>query len=887
MRLLARLRSAYRDVFRSPQLERDLDAELQFALDELTARHKAKGLSPQAAARAARLELGSLDQIKEQVRARGVMHAAATGWRDIRLAWRSLRRSPAVTGTVVIVLAVGIGAATAIFSIGNALLLSPLPYRGADRLVFIWQDLTRAGYPRAPLSGPELQDLRERSRLFAGFGGIWANTVALTGDAEPEQLRVGLVTANFFDVLGADAVLGRTFRPEDEAPDAPRAILLSAALFERRYGSDPNVVGRRIQVDHAPATVVGVMPASFRLLLPTDSAIPDDQQAWLPLGLNRLQGPRQQQFLRVVGRLEPYVTLEAGQQEVAGIAQQVGREFVEYGSDGATFYAVGLQDDATREVRPALVALLGAVGLLLAMGCINAAGLLLTRAAGRQQETALRMALGASRYRLFRQLLAEGLVLSCAGGAAGVLVAYWVLDTLIAFRPPALIRIDATQLDLRALALAAAMSVACGVLFSLAPFVQVFRTRLSGILHAGGRSGLGGNSQRVRTALVATQIAISSVLVVTAGLLARGSYELSQVDLGFSDEGVITFKLSLGGTRYRSHEHVNALSRQLRDRLRALPGVEAAGAISHLPYDTVPNWGTAYLPEHVGDPTQAGLADARAVLPGYFEAVGAELVEGRWFADSDEATHPIAIVDTRMATRVWPGESAIGKRLAADPGTTGVPEVAVTVVGVVRHMRHREITRDLREQIYFPASQSFRNPMAYAIRTTGAPADLVPAVRGVLRELDPTLPIYDVRPLGAYTGDASAMRGFTLVLALVFAGSALLLASIGVYGVSAAAAAQRRREFGVRLALGAQARQVLALVLRDGARVAVAGVAAGSLGALAAAELIRTQLYRVSPRDPAIYAGGVALVVFAGLLACCLPAWRAARASPLESLRVD
>ena len=887
MRTFARVRSVCRSLFRSAQVERDLDDELRFACEELTARHVARGLSRERAAAAARDELGRTDRLREDVRARGLGHFLDTVRRDSAQAWRGLTRTPAFSALVVLVLAGGTGAATAIFSVVNALLLEPLPYRNAHELVFVWQDLTSAGYPRAPLAGPELQDLRDRSTRFAAFGGIWANTTTLTDGTEPEQLRIGLVTPNFFDVLGANARIGRTFKDADDGQDAEPGILLSGALWKRRYGGDPGIVGRRILAGGRPTTVVGVMPESFRLLLPPDAAIPDDQQAWMLLNRNALRGPRQQQFLRVVGRLHAGVSLADGQQEIAAIARQVGREFTTYGPTGPTFYGVGLQDDATRDVRPALLALFAAVCLLLTIGCVNVAGLLVTRAAGRYRETAVRLAIGAGRGRLFRQYLAEGLLVSVAGGLAGLLVARGMLALLLAVRPSALSRLDLTELDMRVFVFTAVVSVVWGVLFSLAPFAQVFRTQVHGALQ-GVRGSLAPTTARVRSALVIAQVAISCVLLVTAGLLARGFYELQLVNPGFTDDGVLTFKLSLAGSRHRGPAPTAAFSQQLRERLSTLPGVRAVGAVSHLPYDTVPNWGTPYLPEPVTDPSQTALADARAVTPGYFESIGAQLVEGRWFTDADTLnSQAVAIVDTLLASRTWPGESAIGKRVKADPGTTGSPRVPVTIVGVVRHLRHREITRDLREQMYFPAQQSYRNPMAYALRSDVDPSSLVAAVRKVMADLDPSLPIYDVRSLTSYTADALAVRSFTLVLSVVFAASALILAAVGIYGVTAYAAAQRQREFGLRFALGAHARQVARLVVTDAVALTGAGAMLGCAGAFVAARALRTQLYSVSPGDPLTYAAGALLVVTAAVVASAMPAYRAARTSPLESLRAE
>jgi predicted permease len=884
MRLLARIRTTWRALFRTAQVTRELDDEVRFALDELTRRHVARGLAPDAAARAARRDLGRTDTMREEVVCRGIRYRVDAVRLDLRQAWRNLSHAPAFTAVVVLILAGGIGAATAIFSVVNAVLLQPLPYREADRLAFVWQDLTSAGHPRAPLSGPELNDLRERARLFTGFGGIWANTVALTDGDEPEQLRVGLVTSNFFDVLGAEAQIGRTFEAADERQDGDGAILLGHELWKRRYGGDPSLVGRRILVNGEPTTVLGVMPEGFRLLLPPDSAIPDDQQAWLLLWRGFERGPRTQQFLRVVARLAPGVSLDEGQEEVATIARQVGREFVEYRSDGLTLYAVRLHADATRAMRPALLALLAGVTLLLTIGCVNVAGLLVTRAAARHGETALRLAIGAGRGRLFRQCLAEGLLLSLAGGIAGVLAAHWMLSALLMMRPATLARIDVTVLDARVLAGAIAVSIAWGVLFSLAPMAQIFRINVAALLHGGSRGTAGGQGYRVRAGLVITQVAITTVLLVTASLLARGFYERQRLHAGFDDTDVLTFKLSLSGTGYRTPDKVSAFRRLLDERLAALPEVVGVGATSHLPYDTVPNWGTPYRPEGAGDTVQAGLADARAVTPGYFEGIRAEIVEGRAFSDADSATSlPVCIIDDVFASRMWPGQRAVGKRLQADPGTTGTPQVTVTVVGVVRHLRHRETAGALREQMYFPAAQSYRNPMAYAVRASD-PASVAPAVRRALQQIDRTLPIYDVRPLTAYTAAARATHRFTLVLAVAFAAAALVLAVVGLYGVTAFAAGERRREFGVRFALGARAAQVAALVFKDALLLAGGGVVAGCGAAMLLARLLRTQIAGLGADGPLAYVAGAALVLAAGLLASAVPASRAARTDPIQSL---
>jgi predicted permease len=887
MPVIRRLRSAWDSIFRQGRLDRELDDEMRCVVEELTARHVAAGLDRPSARRRALIEVGGVEQVKEQVRRARIGVGIETTLRDVAIAWRLLWKTRGFAAASIATLALGIGATTAIFSVVNALLLQPLPYRDADRLVFVWQDLTDAGYPRAPLAGPELVDLRTRSTLFDGFGGIWANSATLSGDHEPEHLRIGLVTADFFSLLGAEPALGRTFRADDEAQSASPGVVLSWALFERRFGADPSIVGQRIEMNRRPTTVLGVMPRSFRLLLPPDAAVPDDLQAWQLLNASFTRWPRGQQFLRVVGRMKAGATLDAAQQEIAAIAAQVGREFRDYGPSGATFYAVGLHDDGVREVRPALLALFAGVGILLLIACVNVSGLLVTRAAARGPETALRMALGAGRGRLARQCAIEGLVLGVLGGAAGLVVARGGLALLLAARPATLSRIDAAGLDPAVLAFAAAVAVTWGVLFSLAPLAEMFRSDLAAMIQRRGRQASPAPVRySARAALVVVQIALSVALLVGAGLLVRAFERLQRVDAGFRADGVLTFRIPLSAPRYASLDARNTFSRELRTRVGALPGVRAAGAMSHLPYENLPNWGGPYLPEGTTDASAARVADSRAISPGLLEALGATLIEGRDFTEDDTPKAPlVAIVDASLAARTWPGQSPLGKRLRADPFTSGEASQWLTVVGVVQHLRHRRPDRELGEQLYFPAAQAPRNPMAYAVRADGDPSQLAPAIRDAVRPLDPTLPVYDVRLLDEYVAGARATRRFTMTLAAAFAAVAVLLACIGVYGVTAYGVALRRQEFGVRMALGARTRQIVGLVLREGRRLTAAGLALGACGAAAVAALLRSQLFGISPLDPATYVAAFAVLATAAMLACFVPAARAVRTRPLDALR--
>jgi predicted permease len=888
MPILDRLKSYARGLWQGSALDRELDAELASALEELAERKQAAGMETEAARRAARLELGGAEQVKERVRESRAGAPLAGLLADVRVAWRGLRRAPGFAAAVILTLALGVGANTAIFTMVNAVLLQPLPYRQPDRLAFIWADHAQAGYPRAPLAGPELADLRERATRLEALGAIWANTVTLTGDGDPEQLRIGLATANFFSVLGADAALGRTFATEDEAPNAAASILLSWSLWQRRYGADPAIVGRRILVNGAPATVIGVMPETFRLWFPADANVPADLQAWRPFSTRILTGPRGQQFLRVVARLRPGVSLGEANREVAEVGRRIGREHPEYGQAPPSFYAVSLQADGVRAIRPALLTLFAGVTVLLVIACVNVANLLVARAAARQPETSLRVALGASRLRLTRQFLVEGLVLSALGLAAGLVVAEAGLALLLALRPESLARLADARTDGRVLAFAASVTLAWGTVFSLAPLPDVFRRDVVAGLRRGGRGGGTGLHHRLRSGLVLAQVGLGVVLLVASGLLVRSFLNLQQVDLGFRAGDSITFRVSLPFARLRTPAAVAEFSRQLERQIVRVPGVARVGGVSHLPYDNLPNWSTPYLLEGERDLSLAREADARAVTPGFFSAIGAQLLEGRTFTETDDLSHPpVAVVDERLAARLWPGQSAVGGRILADPPSSGTASTLVTIVGVVRHIRHRALAEEVREQVYFPERQVLRTPLAFVVAADIAPAELTSALRRAVAALDPELPVYDVRPLRDYVSQAMGVNRFTMLLALAFAAVALVLAAVGVFGVLSYAVARRRHELAIRLALGAGRKGAVGLVLREALVLGAAGIVGGLAVAGLAAPLVRSQLFGVTPFDPLVYAVAVPILAAAIVAAALVPARRATGVNALDALRVE
>ncbi|MGE0812895.1 MAG: ADOP family duplicated permease [Vicinamibacterales bacterium] len=865
-----------------------LDDELAAYVDELTERLVSRGVPRDDARRRVLAEMGGVETVKEHVREGRAGRVLDELLRDVARAWRGLRRAPAFTAAALATLALGVAANAAIFGVAHALLIRPLPFRAPDRLVFVWADQTAEGYPRAPLSGPELMDLDERGARFEGFAGIWATTAALTGDDEPEQLRIGLVTSDFFSLLGADAALGRTFRADDETTGAPTTVLLSGAVWRRRYGGDPGIVGRRVDVNGQPAVVVGVMPEGFRLMMPPDAAVPDDLEAWLLLNRRFGEGPRGQRYLRVIGRLRPGVSEADAQADVARVGREISAAHAFYGAAGRTFEMVPLAVDAVNDVRRPLLALSAGAAILLLIACINVGALLVARAAARARETAVQRALGAGRLRVARQHLTEALLLGGLGAGLGLGLAQWGLTLILRVAPPSLGRLQLASIDGTVAAVSLATVVLWMSLLSLVPASRSAARSLTDVL-GDDRSRTGGRAwNRLRGLLTLAELALSVVLVAAALLLARTVQRVQQIDPGFDAGGVLSFRVALPGPRYPTQAAFNAFSRRLQDALADLPGVTGAASISHAPYDHVPNWGGPYVATEGADPSTAPQADYRALSPGAFELLGVRLRDGRTFTETDdETTAPVVVVDERLAARTWPGAPAVGRRIAVDPAVTGEPVAWATVVGVVRHVRHRSPTEEVREQVYFPGRQARRNPSVYLVKTSGDPAAIVPAVRRLVGTLDAALPLYDIRPLQAYVDEARALRAFTARLAGLFAAAALLLAAVGVYGVVAFAVAERRRELGVRLALGAGARQVLQLVLAESAWLTAGGVALGLAGAALGAHALEAQLVGVAPWDPVSLGGAVALLVAAALGASAVPARRALGTPPAAVLRED
>jgi len=883
-----RIRNIARLLFRKRPMEAELDEEMRSSLEMLVERNVLSGMSPADARRQAHLEFEGLEQVKEQVRDVRVGVTLESFVQDTRYALRMLRRSPGFTVVAALTLALGIGINTAIFSVVYTVLIEPLPFERPEELAIVWSSFEKMGAPRAPGSGFELREIHDRARMFQDFAGIWAGNGTFTGEGDPEQVKVGFVTPNFVQVLGARPALGRAFVSEEGGHGRP-AVILSHGLWQRRFGRDPNVIGRAVRFEGGNFTIVGVMPADFRLVFPPDANIPAEIQAWVPFPYDIYSMPRDLYFIRILGRLKPGVTLQQAQADADSVAHQLRAQFKEFARENLRLDVSPLHGDAVRNVRPALMALVAGAALVLLIACVNVANLLLTRAGARRKEIALRVSLGSPRPRIIRQLLTESLVLCGVGGALGLLLGWWGVELLMSIKPDSLARVGSAGLHPPIVAFAALISIGSAILFGLAPALESTKLNIVDTLRAAGR----GNTvtpRRLRAFLVVSEITLSFILLIGAVLMIRTFERLGSVDPGFNTARILTFEIELPDSRYRADVDRSNFITRWEEKLKALAGVDSVGAISHLPLDDYPNWYSPYTPEGRTEGESKGLlADYRTVTPGYFASIGGHLVAGREFDKLDQAKgRLVVIVDELLARTAWPGQNPIGKKIKAEHFVDGgFGDQWSEVVGVVRHIRHHSLSQELRGQIYIPYTQSSRTHMSFVLRTKGDPTALVQPIRRQLTGMDKDLAIAKVRPMRDYVAKASAAASFTAVLATIFAALALLLAMVGIYGVLSYSVSQRTQELGVRMALGAAPRQIVRLVVREGLVLIGIGMALGGLGALGLPRYLETLLFGVTPSDPLTYLIVAGAVLAASVAACAKPAYRASSCNPIEALRYD
>jgi len=807
-----------------------------------------------------------------------------TLWQDIKYGMRMLLKSPGFTLVAVLALALGIGANTAIFSVVNAVLLKALPFERPERIVRFYNG---ASEEPASMSYPDFQDYANRAQTLQHVAAYLTMGTTLTISGEPERVRGASVSAELFPILGARAAQGRVFTAEEDKDGAPPVVVISHEFWQRRFGGAPNIVGQQISLGTGDKTIVGVMPPGFKF--PVASAYP--QEFWLPLmshpSVKRDMTRRGAIFLDVVANLKPGVTAEQANAELDTIARALEAQYPDTNTNRRV-RLVSLHESLTSSIKPALYVLLGAVALVLLIACANVANLLLARAAARGKEIAVRTALGASRARVVRQLLTESLLLSLVGGALGLLLAVWGVDLLIAAAPAGVPRLQDVGLDREVLVFTLVITTLTGVLFGLVPALQASKLDLNESLKEGGRGSTeGGRRSRVRSALVISEVALSLVLLVGAGLLIKSFWSLLNTDPGYATNRVLTMTVPLSTTKYPQPEDRARIFQQILQRTSELPGVVAVGATGQLPLGGNEN---VFNFEIEGRPLSAPGARQQAgdltVTPDYFRALNIPLLKGRSFTESDKADSPlVVIVNEAFARRYFPNEDPVGKRIVPRSERPPLPP-PLEIVGVVGDVRHQDLGSVPYADVYFPHAQDPRATMDLVVQTaTTDPTEVAPAIRGVIRELSRDQLIWQTRTMSSLVSASVAPRRFNMILLGVFAFVALTLAAIGIFGVMNYTVAQRTHEIGIRLALGAQGADVLKMVVGHGMMLAALGIGIGLVGAFVVTRVMSSLLYGVSATDPLVFAGVALLFTAIAFLASYIPARRATKVDPTVALR--
>ena len=886
MKLLALLRS----MSDRARIEKDTDEELRAHVLDRAEDLERSGLTRAEAERRARIEFGGHERFKEECREERGGFRLETVWTDIRFGARMLRKSPGFTAVGILTLALGIGANTAIFSVVNRVLIRPLPYPQANRLTILWS--TWGNETRGPASGPEMMELRKRSRAFEEIGGIWATTGTITGTAEPEQVRLAFTTANFLPLLAEKPQLGRFFAPGEDRRGAAPLMILTDGLWRREFGANPGIIGQTARLNGNDFTIVGVLPRDFKLLFPDGSGVVADVQVFIPFLDDLEKRNRDVGFLRMIGRLRQSVTVGQAQSEAETIASELRSEAKEFADQSLHLTVASLQADDVRLVRPALLSLFAAVGLVLLVTCANVANLLLARSGGRRHETALRAAMGAERKRIVRQLLTENLLLGCLGGVAALGIGWAALEWILALQPEGISRLIAVRLDGWVLAFTLVVSILTGILFGLAPALSVARGDLLEVLKEGGKTAATGKPW-LRQLLIVSEVALGSILLVGTGLMVQTFASLLRVDPGFHPENVLTFQLAFSGSRYRTVDSVTNFLKELQASLVALPGTQAVGGVSHLPLDEGKgNWYSYYWADGApADKQNTVMADHRSTLPGYFRSLGATMLAGREFDDTDDARHThVAIVDETIAEQLWPGQDALGKKISVEDSPSGpfqFERESVVVVGVVKHIQSHTLTSKGRGQIYLPVPLAPRPIYSIVVRTTEPIETFGAYAQQAVKKLDKDMPVSNLRPQMDYVDQARAQTRFVTVLSCALGALALFLACIGIYGVTSYSVAERKREIAIRIAVGADSSDVGKMVLRQSGTPVIVGVIAGLGLAALLTPLLSGMLFGVRPSDPLTYVSIALVLGVVGLLACYLPARRATRVDPMIALRCE
>ncbi|MFL6233161.1 MAG: ABC transporter permease [Thermoanaerobaculia bacterium] len=803
--------------------------------------------------------------------------------RDLRFAVRNLLKNRGFTLAALLCLGLGMGASSAIFSVVNAVLLKPLPFADPGRVVILWNQFLLQDTPKATSSGREYLDVKSQSTSFAGVGAVAPQFLTLTGEAEPMEVLAGRATATLFPTLGVHAAVGRVFSAEEDVLGNNDVVILSDKLWREHYGADKGIVGRKIRIDRKPCLVTGVMAPDFGVGT-------SKFDLWVPMALSptRLM-PRHVRTVSIVGRLKPGVSLEHAQQEVSLLAQRFQHDYPDSYPPGSGYgmHLVPAQEDLVGEVRTTLLVLFGAVGLVLVISCLNVANLLLARATSRAKEVAIRTALGSSRSTLVRQFLTEGIVLSFSGALLGLLLAFWSTRLLVGVNPGNIPRFDQIRLDGPVILFTLGLVLLTGCIFGLVPVFHSTGRNLREPLQDGGKTSAGTTSgQKTRSALVVAEIAVALVVLVGAGLMIQSFRRLLEVNPGFRTKGLLTARFTLTPTRVTQDAQVLAFQRQIEERVRSLPGVQSAGITSELPMSTLLNLsGDVILEGQVLGPNEAPPSTGwRMVSPDYFKTLEIPLLQGRGFTAADDEHAPGAvIVDEGLARRLWPGESPLNKRLKLN-ARTPAQSIWRTVVGVVGHVRQQGLAEAGGDQLYVPLGQYPIRLVTLVARPAGPPEALATSLRGAFASLDHDLPV-TIRTIDQVIDDSLSRQRFNTFLFTFFGLVALALTVIGVYGVMAYSVAQRTRDVGIRMALGARKEDVLRLIVGQGARLTSVGLLLGLFAAWGMSRLMLTLLYGVGASDAITFVSVPLMLGLLGLVASYLPARRAAKVDPLVALR--
>ncbi|MGH9703276.1 MAG: ABC transporter permease [Candidatus Acidiferrales bacterium] len=812
-----------------------------------------------------------------------------TLWQDLRYGIRMLGRSPGFTIVAVLTLALGVGANTAIFSVLHAVLFKALPYPEPDRLVMVWGNERDVNNPRSQVSATDVMDWRAQNHVFEDVTTVSGfYTPTLTGNGEPERISAAIVGDGYFQIMRGKPLLGRFFTPEENIDGKDNVAVLCYGLWQRRFGGDPGVIGRSILLNSRPHTVVGIMPPDFRSL-PYSILTGPPAELYRPVGENYAETDRNSRHLRAIARLKPGVTLRQAQADMDAIALRIEKEHPRE-STGYGVHVVSLQEDLVGGIRPALLMLFGAVGLVLLIACANVANLLLARSAARQREIAVRSALGAGRSRLVRQFLTESVLLALEGGLLGILFALWGTSLIESAGAKVIPSLASVEINFSVLGFALSLSLLTGIVFGVAPALTVTRVNLNEVLKEGGHSsGAASGRNPLRSSLVISEVALALVLLVTAGLLIRSLWELKHLNPGFNPSNLLTMNVPLPSAKYPKDEDRLTFYNRMIDRVEALPGVQSAGIVSVLPMGPTFDGRALQVEDRPKPPGQELSVATFVVTPGYLRAMQIPLQKGRFFAETDgESSAPVALVSETMARNLWPGENPLGKHLRISGSGKPIEQLQWrSVVGIVSDVKQVRLDAPGEMQVYVPESQIVNSYMTLVVRTRVRPASLAAAVRDQVHFLDKDQVVFQVATMDQLLSDSLALRRFSMLLLGWFAGVALLLAAVGLYGVISYTVSQRTQELGIRVALGAQPGDVLWLVFRNGFALVLAGLAAGILAALAMTRLLSSLLFGVRATDPATFVIVAAVLSVVALVACYVPARRATRVDPMVALRYE